>query len=196
MGPELQAALKGFREDLRAFFKAQEQHHVTRQRLEDLYLRLLLQPTASPQPVASAPPPAAKPLAPAARNPAAAAPAPTVGIAGVGKGEDSPDSKGAKAKRQAISLQELGGEAAIWSLVAEHLAELRKNMQVPPAARSVPFTASWRRSSVACAVFRACDAAAGVRESSEVLPSFWGGGRGFYERWGYRQMTDGWSKTV
>lgn len=50
----------------------------------------------------------------------------------------------------------LGGEAAIWSLVAEHLAELRKNMQVPPAARSVPFTASWRRSSVACAVFRAC----------------------------------------
>lgn len=62
--------------------------------------------------MASAPPPAAKPLAPAARNPAAAAPAPTVGIAGVGKGEDSPDSKGAKAKRQAIST--LDGKGEVW----------------------------------------------------------------------------------
>ena len=66
------------------FFLAQKQHKATRQRLQDLYVRLLKPP---------------------------------VGIAGIGRSGDSPESKGSRARRQAISLQECLGELSYAFLI-------------------------------------------------------------------------------
>eukprot|EP00434_Breviolum_minutum_P009774 symbB.v1.2.008607.t1/scaffold541.1/size189716/3 len=101
---ELSNALTDFRAELDTFFKAQKKHNSTRQRLQDVYLRVLQ-----------------------ARNGTAAVGHVTpVGIAGVGKSSESPDSKGSKAKRQAISLQELGGEAAVREMIIQQLAQQRQ----------------------------------------------------------------------
>ena len=95
----LRDSLAAFRDDLDALFQAQHRHNTTRRQLQDLYVRLLWSSQRT--------------------EPAAA----SVGIAGVGKlSDDSPSSKGARAKRNSISLDSFGGEHKLREMVMNFLA--------------------------------------------------------------------------
>ncbi|CAJ1401359.1 unnamed protein product [Effrenium voratum] len=103
MDPALQQSLVGFRQELQQLFAAQKRHDATRQQLKDLYVRLLCGKSGTGREEASAPEKE------------------KVGIAGVGRNETSPNSKGARAQAHALSLQPLGGDQAVRRMAAEHL---------------------------------------------------------------------------
>ena len=95
----LRDSLVAFRGDLDDLFQAQQRHNVTRRRLQDLYVRLLWSSHRT-EPESS-----------------------SVGIAGIGKlSDDSPNSKGARAKRHSLGLAGLGGEDELRNLVLQFLA--------------------------------------------------------------------------
>ena len=108
----LRESLVAFRSDLEVLFQAQQRHNNTRRQLQDLYVRLLwTRQNADPEPPTSA--------------------SSKVGIAGVGKLSDSPNSKGARAKKHSINLESFGGEDELRSLVLRFLANEKKATHLP-----------------------------------------------------------------
>ena len=99
----LRDSLVAFRSDLEVLFQAQQRHNNTRRQLQDLYVRLLWTRQNTDPETTSA--------------------STKVGIAGVGKLSDSPNSKGARAKKHSINLESFGGEDGLRSLVLQFLAK-------------------------------------------------------------------------
>ncbi|CAE7451415.1 rp2 [Symbiodinium sp. CCMP2592] len=107
----LRESLVAFRSDLEVLFQAQQRHNNTRRQLQDLYVRLLwTRQNADPEPTSAST---------------------QVGIAGVGKLSDSPNSKGARAKKHSINLESFGGEDELRSLVLRFLANEKTATHLP-----------------------------------------------------------------